>query len=281
MSLNTIAKTISILFYFIFLSIFLGCSENKNKISLDVPINNSNLVKSIGFKVTGVFPHDTTSFTEGLFFFNNQLYESTGAPMELNETRSLFGVLNLKTGIIDIKAELDKQIYFGEGIALLNGKIYQLTYKNRIGFVYNSISYKKIDQFSFDNKEGWGLTTDGKSLIMSDGTDTITYISPRNFSVEKKIIVSENNVPVNNINELEFVNGSLYANVFTTNFIIKIDTVNGKVIGKIDFEEIKKDALMKNPNALEMNGIAFDPAKKLYYVTGKMWPTIYQIALNE
>jgi len=226
------------------------------------------------------YPHDTTSFTEGFLFHNGILFESTGATSGLPQTRSLFGTVDLLTGKIDVKAELDKVKYFGEGITFLDGKIFQLTYQTKIGFVYDAVSFKKIKDFTFPSKEGWGMTTDGKNLIMSDGTNAITYLDPNSLLAVKTITVTENGYARENINELEYINSYLYANIWTTNTIVKIDTATGKVVGEMDLTSLADDSKNIFQGSMEMNGIAYDAASDKILVTGKMWPRIYEIKFN-
>lgn len=169
--------------------------------------------------------------------------------------------------------------YFGEGIAILNGKIFQLTYKSKKGFIYDAINFNKIDEFTFPSQEGWGLTTDGTNLIMSDGTDIITYLNPTSFKTIKTISVTENGYVKNNLNELEYIKGYIYANIFTKNIIVKIDPNNGKVLGKIDLTSFANEAKYLYPKSMEMNGIAFDSIADKVFITGKLWPKIYMIRI--
>lgn len=235
-----------------------------------------NPTKLLSFNKINEFPHDTSSFTEGLVFYKGELYESTGAPEELPNTKSLFGIVNLKTGNIEKSKEIDKKKYFGEGITILKGNLYQLTYKNKTGFVYDTKSFKFLGSFKYKNEEGWGLTNDSTNLIMSDGTNRITFLNPKNFEIVKELYVNDNNSKVENINELEYVNGFIYANIYTTNTIVKINSTSGKVIQKIDLTYLYQQALNKNPNSLEMNGIAYNPNSRKFYLTGKMWPYIFE-----
>ena len=176
--------------------------------------------------------------------------------------------------------ELDKEKYFGEEIAYLDGKFYQLTYRNGIGFVYNASTYAKIGQFQYLSEEGWGLTTDGESLIMSDGTDKLTYIDPQTFLVVKILYVTEKGSPKSLLNELEFIQGFIYANIWQSNYIVKIDPSNGKVTGWIVLAEFVNEAKNIYPGSGEMNGIAWDPASGNIIVTGKCWPRFYFIRLK-
>jgi len=251
-----------------------GCSNNTSKVktrkkAFDVP--------QISYSVANTYPHDIASFTEGLLFDDNKLFESTGSPIEFPKTRSVIGIVSLETGIIDVKVELDGNKYFGEGIVFLDNKLYQLTYKNQLCFVYDAVTFENHRLFSFQNKEGWGLTTDGTNIIMSDGTNVISYRNPSNFEIVKLLNVSSNNYAIDYLNELEFINGFIYANVWPSNIIVKIDTVSGKVVGKIDLTLLRDFALIKNPHSFETNGIAYDSVLDRIFVTGKMWSEIYQI----
>ncbi len=193
-----------------------SCEPEKTKENIVVPpvVDNTPEIPQINYSVETQYPHDINSFTEGFLFHDGKLYESTGATENLPQTKSLFGEVDLKTGKIDVKAELDRNIYFGEGITFLNGKVFQLTYKNQMGFVYDGKTFKNIGKFTYTNREGWGLTTDGKSLIMSDGTSYITYLDPTSFAVTKTLDVAENNYVVENINELEYIKGFTKWNIF-------------------------------------------------------------------
>ncbi len=234
-------------------------------------------VALLPFNVVATHPHDTALFTEGLFVHEGKMYESTGSPDNIPFTQSLIGILNLKTGKLDKKIELDRNIYFGEGSIIIGNKLFQLTYQNQKGFIYDAATFQKTGEFTYANKEGWGLTTDGQKLIMSDGTPVLTYLSPDDQKVLGTLTVKENGNPVNNLNELEYIKGFIYANIWMTNYIAKIDPATGNVVGKLNLNDLFKDARTKYANAQEMNGIAYDAATDKIYVTGKMWPVIYQI----
>jgi glutamine cyclotransferase len=231
----------------------------------------------ISYTVVNVYPHDTSSYTEGLLVHEGQLFESTGATDASPSTRSLFGQVDLKTGRIDVKAELDKKKYFGEGIVFLKDKVYQLTWKNKTGFIYDAKTFRKQGEFQFPMQEGWGMTTDGKYLIMSDGSSNLTYLDPDGFKLVKILGVTDNNGPVGNLNELEFINGYLYANIYQTNYIAKIDPSSGKILGRLDLGTLKQEADNKYAGSEYTNGIAYDSVSRKIYVTGKLWPNIYQI----
>lgn len=258
--------------------LFVSCNNNTNRSDgHQKPGIVNNATPIINYAVINTYPHDTTSFTEGFLVHEGKLFESTGSTDELPQTRSLFGEVDLKTGKINVKAELDKNKYFGEGIVFLNGKVYQLTYKTKVGFIYDAKTFKQLGTFTFPSKEGWGMTTDTLNIIMSDGTDNLTYLDPSTLKTIKTVNVQDENGAVENINELEFIKGFIYANIYNTNFIIKIDPNSGKVLGKLDFISLANEEKNMFPGSQEMNGIAYDLVTDKIYVTGKMWPNIYEI----
>jgi glutamine cyclotransferase len=259
---------------------FFACNNNQPNSGIS-DAETSSAPSLINYSVINAFPHDTNSFTEGLLVHDGQLYESTGHTPEFNHSRSLFGILDLKTGKIEVKAELDSSKYFGEGIVFLNDKIYQLTLSTKIGFIYDAKTFKKIGQFNIPTQAGWGMTTNGKDLIMSDGTSNISYVDPKTFTVTKVLSVSDNDGLRNNINELELIKGYIYANQWLTNYILKIDTSSGKVVGRLDLSSLKQEADAKYPDAIETNGIAYDPVNRKVYVTGKFWPSVYEIKFGD
>ncbi len=235
---------------------------------------------TMNYEVVNTFPHDTTAFTEGLLLHQGQLYESTGSPTEMPRTRSLIGTVDLKTGKLTEKIELDKSKYFGEGMVILNDKIYQLTYTTKVGFVYDAKTFKKLQEFTFPSQEGWGLTTDGTHLIMSDGTSQLTYLDPNTFKTVKTLQVKFNYDPLVNLNELEYIKGVIYANIYTTNSIVRIDEATGQATGILDLTALTNQVKSKYPNALELNGIAFNPTAGTIYVTGKFWPIIFELKIK-
>jgi glutamine cyclotransferase len=251
-----------------------ACTNNNN----NQPVSNTGpSTPLINFSVVKTFPHDTTLFTEGFLVHDGQFFESTGSPEQLTQTRSMIGVIDTMTGKLNKKVALDPHKYFGEGIVFLKNKLYQLTYRNHICFVYDAITFKQIDQFKFENNEGWSLTSNGTDIIMSDGTDKLTYIDPNTFKPLKELEVTQNGFPRDSLNELEYIKGYLYANIWLNSHIVKIDPSNGKVVGELDMTSVIFDARQKNPNADALNGIAYDPVTDKIYVTGKLWPNIYEI----
>lgn len=259
---------------FLALSCKSGKQEEHNASSID-----DYTPPGITFKVLNVFSHDTTSYTEGFLVHNGDLYESTGHTNSFPSTRSLFGILNLSNGRIDVKAEIDKNKWFGEGIAFLKNRVYQLTDTTRIGFIYDAGNFKKLGDFFYEG-EGWGLTTNGKYLIMSNGSSNIFYREPQTFKIMKTLSVIDNNGPVQNINELELIHGYIYANQWLTDYILKIDTISGKVVGRLDLTSLKTEVKIKYPNAQETNGIAFDSVADKIYVTGKLWPQVFELSFD-
>lgn len=252
-----------------------SCNDNSKSAKNEVPTKVSN-IPLISYSVPNYFPHDITLFTEGFLFHDGELFESTGSPDDMPQAKSLVGIDDLKTGKFSPKIELDKK-YFGEGITFLDNKLFQLTYKSQTGFIYDAKSFKKIGEFKYANAEGWSLTTDGKYLIMSDGTDKLTYLDPVKLTPVKVLNVTGNGMPQDSLNELEYINGFIFANVWINNFIFKIDPSTGNIVGKIDLSFLTQEAKKKNPNADVLNGIAYDSTSDKIYVTGKLWPNIYQI----
>ncbi len=222
------------------------------------------------YQIIKSLPHNEAFFTEGLEIHNGFLYESTG-----ENGKSAIYKTNLNTGKTIQSVKLGDQ-YFGEGITIFNNRIFQLTYKTKVGFVYELETMALVDSFHFESTEGWGMTHDEQNLIMSDGTNILTYIDPKTFKTVKKIQVCDDKNPVLYINELEYSDGYIYANVWTTNLIIKIDSKTGKVVSKINLDGI---LTMSDPNKQVdvLNGIAIDPVTKKMYVTGKLYPKLFEI----
>lgn len=255
------------------LSILHGCFNNPGAAGND----ESTATPVINYAVSKFFSHDTSLYTEGFLSHNGQLYIGTGSPEDHPAAKSIIGIVDLATGTTKTKAETDKAKYFGEGIAILNNKIYQLTYTTQKGFIYDATTFKKIGQFTYSNKQGWGLTTNGKQLIMSDGTNKLTFLDSGSLKPVRILPVTENHLPVDSLNELEFIKGFIYANVWLTDFIVKIDPASGEILGRLDLSSLAFEAKNKYAGAETLNGIAYDAAADKIYVTGKLWPTIYEV----
>lgn len=229
--------------------------------------------ENLGYKVIKSFPHNIQYFTEGFEINNGFLYEGTG-----QEGSSTINKTDLKNWKVIKEFNIDKQ-YFGEGITIFNDKLYQLTYKTQIGFVRDLKTFEVIKTWNYKNAQGWGLTNDGKSLIMSDGTDYLYYLDPENLNPYKRIQVCNHKGTVSNINELEYINGEIWANIWMTDTIVKIDPITGKIVAEIDFKGLLESSLSNNlkTNVDVLNGIAYDRLTNKIYVTGKLWPKIFEI----
>lgn len=227
---------------------------------------------AIRYSVISVLPHNDDAFTEGLVIYDNKILESTG------QENSWIAEVNPGTGNHEKKITLPTQ-YFGEGITVFNNKLYQLTWKDKLGFIYDAKTYKKIGEFKY-NTQGWGITHDAKDLIMSDGTSKLYFLDSAKLSVVKTVNVTDAGVSVKDINELEYINGFIYANVWQTEWILKINPSDGKVVGRIDLSSLTNEIRGAYPEADVLNGIAYDDKSKALLVTGKMWPKSYLIRLH-
>ena len=225
-----------------------------------------------GYEIVKSLIHNEFFFTQGLEIHNGYLYESTG-----ENAKSAIYKVNLQTGKVLQSVKL-ADLYFGEGITIFNNRIFQLTYKTKIGFIYELETLAVIDSFRYASTEGWGLTNNGKHLIMSDGTNILTYLDPVSYKPVKKVQVYDDKNPVLYLNELEYSDGYIYANVYTTNLIVKIDPETGKVFSKIDLDGIL--TMINTTKQVDvLNGIAIDPVTKKMYVTGKFYPKLFEIKL--
>ncbi|WP_018614470.1 glutaminyl-peptide cyclotransferase [Segetibacter koreensis] len=250
-------------------------SSNDNDTTTNATPNTVAPPANISYNIVATYPHDTSSFTQGLIWQNNTLYEGTGL-----EGHSRLMTVNLKNGKASQSVALDPSI-FGEGITILNNKIYQLTWQNHKVYVYDAKTLKKLKELTWEH-DGWGLTNNGTDLIASTGESNLYIVDPETFKIKRIIGVSDNTGPVGNLNELEYVNGAIYANIYLTDYIIKIDPANGHILGKIDLSGLLTKA-GKNVDTDEgyvLNGIAYDSAKKSMYITGKKWPLIFEMKVN-
>jgi glutamine cyclotransferase len=233
-----------------------------------------NAPKIMSYSIVGTFPHDTSSYTQGLLIYNGDMYEGTG-----NWGFSKLKKVDLNTGKAIREISLDKK-YFGEGVTILNDTVYQLTYKEKTVFVFTLNDFKKIKEFSVDF-EGWGLTNDGKNLIVSTGSSELNYYEPSTFKLLKTQTVTESGMPVSNINELEFINGLVYANQYQAPYIFKIDPATGMIVAKADLTGMWDRIKAIDPDADVPNGIAYDAATKKIYITGKWWPELYEVQFSQ
>lgn len=223
------------------------------------------------YKVIHVFPHDPSAYTQGLFYHQGFLYEGTG----LSGHSSLRKV-KLETGEVVQRVDLAPE-FFGEGVALLKNQILQLTWQSHVGFVYNLSDFHLVQQFSYEG-EGWGLTSNGRDVFMSDGTAEIRVLDGRTFAEKRRLKVHDGNMPVTQLNELEWVEGEIFANVWHTDRIARISPQSGKVVGWINLKGLLSPMYRRQPEAV-LNGIAYDPQGKRLFVTAKLWPSIFEIQL--
>jgi glutamine cyclotransferase len=226
-----------------------------------------------GYEVVNTWPHDSSSFTQGLVFHDGTFLESAG-----QYGKSSLRRVELKTGKVLRETPVPPQ-FFAEGMTLFRGKIYQLTWQHRKGFIYDPSSFQKLGEFPYDG-DGWGLTHDGDSLILSDGTSQLRFIDPESFRVRRTINVLFRGQPVRELNELEYVKGEIYANIWHQERIARIDPQTGKVLGWIDLTGIISRSELTDEEAV-LNGIAYDEATDRLFVTGKLWPKIFEIRLKK
>jgi len=227
------------------------------------------------YKTLNSYPHDPNAFTQGLVYLDGGWYEGTGL-----RGRSSLRRVDFETGEVLQQIDLPAQ-YFGEGIVVFGEKIYQLTWQSKIGFVYDKNSFEQLQEFTY-NTEGWGFTHDGERLIMSDGTATIYFMDPETLAVIGQISVADDRGPVVRLNELEYIDGQIYANIWQTNRIARIDPASGRVTAWIDLTNIFIPQEHGHTGSYDvLNGIAYDEENQRLFVTGKLWPRIFEIELVE
>ncbi|EIL89753.1 glutamine cyclotransferase [Rhodanobacter fulvus Jip2] len=247
-----------------FLAASLACATAA---ASDVPV--------YGYTVTHTWPHDTHAYTEGLFYLDGYLYEGTG-----NVGHSFVRKVDLQSGKVLQQVATPGPGFFGEGIVAWKDRLIELTWRGQQGFVFDLATLKPLARFSYPG-EGWGLTTDGKHLLMSDGTPTLRLLDPETLQQVGHIDVTADGEPLANLNELEWVHGQIYANVWLTQRIARIDPASGKVVGWIDLTGLAPRAEdTPDPANDVLNGIAYDAAKDRLFVTGKRWPHVYEIRLT-
>lgn len=225
-----------------------------------------------GYAVVATYPHDRGAFTQGLQFYDGALYESTG----------LYGQSSLRkvdyaTGRIQRRVDLPPR-YFGEGIAVVGDRIYMLTWREQAGFIFDRHTFRQLGRFAYSG-EGWGLAWDGTHLVMSDGTPQLRWLDPERFEVVRTLEVTAAGEPVHNLNELAWIDGEIWANIFQTKKVARIDPESGAVLAWIDFQGIRGPDYRMGPEDV-FNGIAYDPATGRIFVTGKRWPYLYEVTLS-
>jgi glutamine cyclotransferase len=241
-----------------------GAADVGAQRSAATPVHRYDIVNS--------YPHDPDAFTQGLIFRDGVLYESTG-----RNGRSTLRRVELETGKVLHQIRIDDQ-HFAEGLTDWGPRLIQLTWVTNVGFVYDIASFKPLRTFKYDG-EGWGLAHDDRRLIMSDGTPTIRLLDPESLKVIGRVTVRDRGRPVDDLNELEFFNGLLYANVWTTDRIAMIDLSSGEVTGWIDLSGLMPPAFTSGDAVL--NGIAYDAARRRLFVTGKLWPRLFEIRIRQ
>ncbi len=272
-------------FGIIILFFFISCNSSSSPDtdnSLPVPtVNNIPPPAPIMFKVEAVYPHDPSSYTQGLEFYNGKLYEGTG-----EWGTSKLRIVDIKTGVPEKSYLIADTSIFGEGITIFKNKIYQLTWQNHKIFVYNldDISHP-VNTLKW-TRQGWGATNDGTDIIISDGSSKLFFVQPdenkKDMKINKIITVVDNMGEVDSLNELELIDGYVYANRWLTNDIVKIDTSNGHVVGIMNLTGLLQqyDPSAKVNGDAVLNGIAYDSATKKIYITGKDWPKLFEMKLN-
>jgi glutamine cyclotransferase len=224
------------------------------------------------YEVVRQFPHDVGAYTQGLVYEAGEMFESTGR-LGSSQLRQV----DLATGQVLAAVPLSDD-RFGEGLTLLNGKLYQLTWKSGVAYVYEAETLALVDSLTYSG-EGWGLATDGTSLIMSNGTATLRYVDPETFAVVREVTVTDKGLPLSQVNELEYINGELYANVYQSDWIVKIDPEGGEVLQWFDLEGLLP-VEQRTAATDVLNGIAYDAASGHLLVTGKLWPVLFELRLR-
>lgn len=276
-----ILKNLMKKFLAIAITIFLFSACNTNNDSPDSdptitpPPTGIAAPKTISYTVIAQHPHDTSAYTQGLQFYNGKMYEGTG-----DFTTSSLRITDYKTGNVEKKHLMGSDKIFGEGINIFNNKIYQLTWQSNIVYVYDVKNIDKpIKTFKWPY-QGWGITNNGKELIVSDGTANLYFVNPDDFKVKNTLAVEDNNGPVQELNELEYIDGFVYANVYQADYIVKIDPESGHVVGKMTMNNLLQASDNVPGRTDVLNGIAYDSISKTMFITGKRWPKLFEVKLN-
>lgn len=249
--------------------------DNSETITKSIKVFNNIIPSIYTYEVVNTYPHDMTSYTQGLEFHNGELYESTGQYKE-----SKLRKVNFETGEVVKNINLD-DIYFGEGLTVLNDKIYQLTWRKNKGFVYDVNTFEKLSSFNYGkSKEGWGICNDDNTLYKSDGTEKIWLLNPENLTEQSYIEVYTEKGKIPSLNELEWINGKIFANIYQRNGVVIINPKTGGVEGVIDFKPLRK--LVTQHDELDvLNGIAYHPERETIFVTGKNWDKLFEVRIKK
>lgn len=262
-----------------------SCGDAEQSVDVVDQVGTVPAAAALSYRLIQSYPHDTAAFTQGLLVHEGILFESTGL-----EGKSTLRKVEIQSGKVLKKVALKKEI-FAEGLTLLNDTIYQLSWQNKLVFMYTAKDLLPIGTINWSG-EGWGLTNDGKNLIISDGSDKLYFVTPSSLKLKQVLSVVDQYGPVNNLNELEMVEGYIFANRWQYDYILKIDPANGHVVGtlnmadflqknsKADLGYLKKSGSITVESGAVLNGIAYDKEKKSLYITGKLWPEIFELKLN-
>lgn len=250
-------------------------NDNSETITKSIKVFNNKAPSYYTYEVINTYPHDMKSYTQGLEFYNGVLYESTGQKKE-----SKLRKVNFETGEILKNINLEDR-YFGEGLTILNDKIYQLTWQAKRGFVYDVTTFEKLSTFNYgSSKEGWGICNDGKTLYKSDGTEKIWLLNPNDLSEKGYIEVYTEKGKIPSLNELEWIDGKIFANIYQRNGVVIINPETGGVEGVIDFKPLKA-LVTQHPGLDVLNGIAYHPERKTIFVTGKNWDKLFEVRIKK
>ncbi len=247
--------------------------RQQNSVTRFMIIYSDVVPKTLGYRVVKSYPHDIHAFTQGLVYDNGVIFESTG-----QETSSSVREVEFETGKIIRQHNLDASL-FGEGIALYKDRIYQVTYTSKVGFIYEKSTFRVINKIYYPT-QGWGLTTIGDNIVMSDGTNVLYFYEPEMFTAVSRIEVYDNEIKVDSLNELEYINGEIWANIWLSDRIARIDPLSGKVIAYIDLKGLLPKG-ERNQDTDVLNGIAYDKENNRLFVTGKRWPKLFEIKITE
>lgn len=249
--------------------------DGSTEITKNIKVLSEKAPEVYTYEIVNTYPHDDKAYTQGLEFYNDTLYESTG-----HKGTSWLRKLDFKTGKVLNQIDLDNT-FFGEGLTIMNDKIYQLTWKGKTGFVYDLKEFKKIDSFQYgESTEGWGLCNDGKKIFKSDGTEKIWFLNPETLVEEGYIETVTNTSIFNRANELEYIDGKIYANVYQKESMMIIDAQSGAIEGVINFGGLKSKVTQHDKLDV-LNGVAYHPERKTFFVTGKNWDKLFEVTISK
>lgn len=250
-------------------------TTEEKEVAKNITIFNTTKPKIYSYEIVNTYPHDIKAYTQGLEFYNDTLYESTG-----QRGKSSLRKVNYKTGELYKKIDLNPS-FFGEGITVLNNQLYMLTWRAGKGFIYDPITFEKKNTFNYgESKEGWGLCNDGKNIFKSDGTEKIWILDPNTLTETSYIQVCDNRNTYTKANELEYINGKIFANSYQNPSMMIINPKNGALEGVINFKGLK-EKVTQHPNIDVLNGIAYNAKTETYFVTGKNWDKLFEVKLIE